>query len=254
MRYKLILLLIIALLSHINVYSQSSISDSSINFSVIGMNYTFYIPGGDLKDRFGTHSGLGISYDFKAKSNFIFGAKYNFIIGTNVKENDIIDGIISSEGYLINTQGYLQPVALDQRGFSLTGYTGKIFPVFGPNPNSGIFIKLGAGFLQHFIYFDYAENTVSVPQIEQEYRKGYDRLTNGLLLNQSIGYYYFHNDNFGSFHISLDFNQAFTQNRRSWNFDEFRHDDTKRLDLMYGINIGLDIPIYNRVPDNYYIY
>lgn len=251
---KLILLLLFLSFQVFYLNAQTSIRDSSINMSIIGLNYSLYQTDKDMGNSFGLTSMSGISYSFKFSNNFILSASFDFLFGSDVKEDDILDELKTSKGYLLNSQGLMEPIALEERGYFTSFKIGKLFPVLSVNPNSGIFVNIGAGFIQHKIFFNYNQNYIDLPQIQGDYLKGYDRLTNGLALSQEIGYYHFANNNLGSFHFAFTVIEGFTQNRRDWNFDEFSKDTKKRLDLLYGFKIGLDIPVYNRVPDDFYIY
>jgi hypothetical protein len=244
---------IISILFLFNVtpdFAQSSIRDSSINLSVIGVHYGRNISAGDMKERFGGSNAIGTSFAYKFSNNIYFKLSYDFIFGENVKEDDILDNILTEKGNLINGLGYLEPVFLDMRGDMLTLKIGKIFPWFGPNPNSGVFLSAGAGFLQHKIHFSYTSGPLY--QLRKEYQKGYDRLTNGLTLNQDIGYVFFDNSNFKNFFLGVSFTEGFTQNRRDWNFDEMRKDDTPRTDVIISFRFGINIPVYKKAAQDYY--
>lgn len=110
----------------------------------------------------------------------------------------------------------------------------------------------GAGLLQHKIRIETIGNTV--PQLDKEYKKGYDRLSNGLSLHEMIGYYHFGNKHLINFYAGFEFIQAFTENRRSYNFDEMKKDETKRVDLLFGIRAGWMLPVYRRAPQKFYFY
>src|SRR5665213_331568 len=100
----------------------------------------------------------------------------------------------------------------------------------------------GIGFLEHKIFFeDYTKN---VPEIDGDYAKGYDRLTNGVALYQTCKYLHFGNRHLVNYFIGLELTEGFTENRRPINFDTMEKDNTKRIDILYGITIGWMLPIY----------
>ncbi len=250
---KLIFIFILVFVSRCFIYGQSSIKDSAIHLGIISFRLSYQIPFFDLKQRFGPDIAPGINAGYKLKSGWNFQYSYGFIFGQKVKETSMLNYISSSKGYLINGQGTMEPIDFEERGFWTYVSLGKIWNVIGPNPNSGIILQVGAGLLQHKIFFNYQRSLVSLPQLEGEYSKGYDRLSNGIMWVQSIGYQHFSNYNLGNFRFSLDFMEAFTKNRRSWNFDEFGPDNQKRLDILAGFSITLDIPVYKRAPDEFYV-
>ena len=232
-------------------YGQSSISDSSVSMQIVSVNYSFNLPAADMKKRFGNTNLVGLSYGYKWKNNVFFGLDGRFMFGTRVSETNMLDKLRTSSGYIITGQGLLEDITYEERGFTALLKVGKIFPVFGPNPNCGISASAGLGFMQHKIIFRFTNGPIY--QLEGKYTDGYDRLSNGLALYESIGYQYFSNRNFGNFHFGFEFWQGFTQNRRSWNFDTFEHDSQKRLDLLFGIYLGIDLPLYKRAPEEFYI-
>lgn len=247
---QLSIFLLFFLYQTFTTFGQSSIRDSSINMSIVGFNYTFGVPGKDLADRFGNFSQIGLSYSFKFSNNIILSTSTNLMYGTSVRENDIFANISSKDGYLIDNQGLLTPVTSELSGFNFDFRFSYLIPVFGPNPNSGIFFGIGTGFMQHKISYSYLYGPLL--QIEGDYTKGYDRLTNGASLIQQIGYYRFNNKNLGSFHVLFSVTEGFTQNRRDLNFDTMTKDTKKRLDLVYGFTLGLDLPLYTRSPEKFY--
>ena len=85
-----------------------------------------------------------------------------------------------------------------------------------------------------------------------DYAKGYDRLTDGISTNEFIGYMYIGNKRLLTFYAGFDFTQAWTRDRRGYNFDLHGPDNTKRFDMLSGIKVGWIIPIYRIAPDKYY--
>lgn len=236
--------------------AQVNIKDSVISTSLLSISYSYQFPGGDLSKRFLSNSAIGGSYFFKTKSNWLIGADGFFMFRDTIKETGILDSIstktgdIGDIGNLIDGNGIYAQVFLYERGFYFGMKGGKLFPVFGPNKNSGIVILCGLGFLQHKIRIENPDNTAH--QIKGDYKKGYDRLTNGLALSEFIGYMYLGNSRLVSFYAGFEFTQAWTQNRRSYNFDMMGPDKTKRFDLLSGFKIGWIIPLYKRSPEKYY--
>jgi len=253
MKAKILIVLISFFAISNEVQSQRSDRDSLSAIHTFGFSGGLQFPFGDLSERFGVNGSAGFSYYYKTKSNLLIGAEGNLIFGANVKNsNELASEIRTPDGFFIDNQGLLATVLIQERGLDIRLVAGKIFPVFGPNPNSGLLIKFGAGFLQHRIRFEAREN--EVPQIEGEAQKGYDRLSNGLSISQFIGYHHYGNRNRINFSVGLEFIEAFTQSRRDYNIDLMRRDDANRLDGLVGLRATWIIPIYQRASDKYYIY
>jgi hypothetical protein len=229
------------------------IKDSVLNAFMIEFQYGYYFPGGDLSTRYGGASAVGPGIKFKIKRNFTVGAEGLFLFGGKVKLPGLLSGITTKDyGYLIGTTGIFENYSFSERGFLIMGKVGKIIPFKKPNINSGIYLTFGAGALQHKIRIDVDKG--AVPQLNEDYQKGYDRLTNGFAISQFVGYRFFGNYKFLNFFAGIEFVEAFTQNRRSWNYDTNSKETGTRTDLMFGIKAGLVIPVYKKQTDKYYYY
>jgi hypothetical protein len=235
-----------------NAHAQKNVRDSVLNIHAIGGHFGFHLPMVDLGQRFGFGQTAGGSYFFKSKSNFTLEANYTAFFGNRVKEDTIFDNITTSQGYLLNVEGQVTDVVLFQRGFNVGVRVGKIFPIIGPNQNSGLHLQFGAGLMQHKIKIEtYFER---VPQLEDEYIKGYDKLSNGLLLMQGVGYQHFSDKRLINYYIGLEVTQGFTKNRRSVDFNPGIANHSPRLDLMTAVVFKWYFPLYKRKPDDYYFY
>lgn len=210
----------------------------------------FHIPSQDLADRFGANASIGGGYMFKHKSGWLIGADFQYLFGGQVKEDSILDQLRAINGEILNEWGEYATVLLSQSGFYAGAKIGRIIPLSPKNPNSGIYVSLGSGLLQHKIRIDNQAN--NAPQILGDYKKGYDRLSNGLALQGMIGYMHIGSNQFNNFFVGLEFTQAWTQNRRSLNFDTRTQDTSLRVDQLLGIRIGWMIPVYRNVSSDYY--
>lgn len=203
--------------------------------------YGVFTPGGDLADRFGRNFDIGIGSEYiLPKSNIIFGASGSIIFGTEVKE-DVLANIRNSDGVILG-QGGIADVTLRQRGHQIRGYVGKLFGIMPNNKRSGIRVTVGGGFLRHKIRIQ--DNGSNATQLAGDYSKGYDRLSNGLSIHQTIGYQLLSKNRLINIYAGFEFTQAFTKNRRSFNWDTMSRDDSSRVDLLSGFSVGWSLPFY----------
>ena len=135
MLYKSLILLV-GLLSCLQSFAQLNIRDSLISAPMLITSYAYQIPGGDISSRFGGNSNVGIDFLYKTKSNWLFGADWQYMFGGKVKEQ-ILNGLITEQGYIIGSDGLPADINITQRGYSSTLKFGKLFPIIGPNKNSG---------------------------------------------------------------------------------------------------------------------
>lgn len=232
--------------------SQVSVRDSSISMFMVRPSGAVLLPGGNLADRFGTSASIGLGVEYKTIKQFSFELNGSFIFGNNVKETNMFDALKTDEGFVLDVYGSVANILVQERGFTTSLNFGYLFAFKKPNPNSGLVVKLGVGFMRHKIRIEHNNNTV--PLLEGGYLKGYDRLTNGLMLTEFIGYRYLSNKRLLNFFVGFEFSQGFTKNRRDYNYDIMGPDNTNRLDLLNGIRLGWILPIYKQAPPEYYYY
>jgi hypothetical protein len=250
LKFKLIFLIFFLHIT-ISLYAQKAIESDTISLPFFSAQLSFQLPAADLADRFGYNSSVGGTFTYKTNKNWMWSFDANFIFGNKVKENDILLGIGTADSNIIGSNGQFIQVRLLERGYSLMGKTGKLFPVCSTNKNSGLAFMAGLGFLQHRINVESLGDFL--PQLNPDYEKGYDRLSNGLALSQSLAYYYFSNKGKINFYISFELMEAFTKNRRGYNYDTQSYDTGNRIDILYGVRIGWCIPVNKKTPDKYYV-
>ncbi len=234
-------------------FSQVSVKDSSIVVPMIYATYAYQLPGGDLAKRFGGNSSIGGGFMIKTRSNWLFAAEGNYLFGGTVKNGDsLLIKIATPEGYVINAAGFYSEIGFAETGFNVLGKFGKLFPVLSPNPNSGPLIMIGGGYLQDKIKIHDADNTA--PQLQGDYKKGYDRLNTGLVLSGAVGYLFLSDSRLINFFIGFEFMQSWTKYRRARNFDTGKQDNSSLSSQFYGVKVNWNIPLYKRKPKDYYLY
>ncbi len=234
--------------------SRSETPSNTDNALLLHITYAIQLPGGDLQERFGMSFDVGFGFEFMSKKgNWIVGLDGNYLFGSNVK-TDVLAGLRTPDGFIIGTDRSYADIQLRERGFHSTLLVGKLISLSETNKRSGIRVTLGGGFIEHKIRIQ-DDPSRDVPQLSTEYKKGYDRLSNGLLLTQFIGYQYLGTDRRANFIAGFEFMQGFTQSRRDFNFDTRSVDTAKRLDLLFGFRIGWTLPFYvNSDPNSIYYY
>lgn len=234
--------------------AQFSANDTALNIPMFYASYTFQSPGGDLADRFGLNSSIGAGFQYKTMANWVFGLNFDFIFGDKVKNTDSLMFNLKTEtGNIIDQAGNYASVSLYQRGYNISIRVGKVIPVLSPNPNSGIMLFASVGYLQHKIRIEVLNNTA--PQLNGDYKKGYDRLTGGFMINQFIGYMFLSDSRLLNFYGGFEFTQAWTSPLRDVNFDTQEPDPlTNRFDVLYGIKVGWILPVFERKPEKFYYY
>lgn len=246
MRHRLLILFtFLSLLSA----AQIPVRDSSLHFPLVAINYSFQLPFGDLQDRFGYNSCVGGSILYKTRRNWIVGLDGGYIFSKKVKEN-VLKQLMTSENFVVDNQGFPADLRVSERGFMAYAVVGKIFSALGHNPNSGLVINLGFGYLQHKIKLYDANKAVAA--IKGSLIKGYDHLTGGYSMHQYLGYTFLSDNRLVNFTAGFEFYEAITKSYRAFNYDTGMPDTKTRFDCLIGIRIGWILPLYGRSQSYYY--
>lgn len=231
--------------------AQVSLADSIVKASIINIDLGVGLPAGDMADRFGGHFLVGIGYQYKFENNVLFGGMGHYFFGNRVTEENLLDNVLTEDGYVIGNDGLLYTPIVGEQGFDVSLQMGKITKLFAFNPNSGVTWLAGIGLMEHNISFYIDDNYT--PQLSKEYKKGYDRLSNGFMLNQFLGYYVFSDKSFINFRAGFEFQEAFTKNRRGIDFDTQNIDHDMRFDMMISFKLSWNLCIYEKPKRRFYI-
>lgn len=206
--------------------------------------YGLYRAGGDLRDRFGPSSIVGLELQRQSPDQGWIGSlRGGHLFGAEVKETSIFGPIATASGDIITANGVFEDYRLRQFGWFVEGRLGKIIFPLGPH-GSGIRLDMGFGMLQHKIWIETPNN--NSPQLSSAYKRGYDRLCDGLSLSQSISYHYLAADRRINFQVGIDLIQAFTRERRTVRYDTGLPAHSARRDMLSGLRISWILPIYER--------
>jgi hypothetical protein len=230
--------------------AQNQVQDSSLFTPHVDIHFGYHGAGGDLADRFRDNLALGIGFHIKSKTNWYYGVKGTYIFGNRVLEPGLMQNLFTDQGEILDDQGVPSIVSAQERGYHLSLNGGRLFPIIGKNKNSGLLIYGGIGFLQHKIRLEHQESTIA--QLEGEYLKGYDRLTNGFAANQFLGYFNMSNSRVVNFYIGLEAIEGWTEGRRAINFDTGTIDNEPRFDMLLGLRFGWVLHLYERAANEFY--
>jgi hypothetical protein len=249
---KINLLILIFVFVSLQLTAQRNVRDSIIGTPWIGVHYSSIFPQADLASRYGYLNHIGTMAGYKTSKNYFWGIDADFIFGNQIKIPDIFHNLRDNKGNITDINGDIATVVSFVRGFHVNAAFGKVFPVLSPNKNSGLFIHGGIGYSAIKIRVE--TNNQVVPQIELNYRKGYDRLTTGVNIHQFIGYALMSNRGVLNFYGGFYFQQGFTRNVRNIFFDQPDEIVSKKIrnDFQAGIRFGWFIPIYKRLPKEFY--
>jgi len=233
------------------LFSQGQDKLKTEAFAIISAHGNYFMPMGDFNTRFGVFTGIGPEVMYKLSSNWLIGGEYTFYFGNKVKNTEeILKNLKTSTGDITDANGIYGNLSITMQGHVIGGKFGKIIPLMGTNQNSGLLLLGGVGFMQYNIRYDNSEK--SIPQLQGDYERGYDRLSNGLAFNQFVGYIHFSDKNVLNFYAGFEFQEAFTKSDRDYQFDLMAPDLKKNTDLMLGFRVAWMFPIKRNSPGEYY--
>ena len=239
---------LVVLLVCLSLFGKAQI-DSAIAIPLVGIHFGGQLPFGDMANRFGGNLQAGGTFMFKTKKNWIYGLEFNYGFGRNVRE-DVLKQLKNSDGFVTDNEGFPADIRITERIVNLQFTVGRVFKLANLNPNSGLMVSAGAGYLQHKIRLYDAQGKIAA--IKGDLAHGYDRLTSGLCLSQFIGYLFISGNKFLNFYTGFEFYEAFTTSVRKVNYDTGLRDTQKRFDMLGGFRIGWILPLYSKKPNEYY--
>ena len=225
------------------------VTDTASNsFILPHVHYGLGLPGVDLADRFGLHFDLGLGASFLLKRRIYLGFGYNFLFGSDVKEN-VLASLLTTEGGIIGSDMQFASIFLRERGYHAYVQAGYLFGMKNRGKASGILCTGGLGLISHRIRF--VDDFDSIIQLAEPYQRGYDRLSRGISTHQFLGYLHLSKNRLVNFFAGFQLTQGFTTSVRGYNYDLGRADTEQRFDLLTTMKVGWVFPI-GLTPENRY--
>lgn len=253
----LTLLLSISFASLLNAQERQEVitgKDTAISTPFFTASAGWTLPFGEMGNRYNSFININTNLGWKSEKNWIYYCEFGFQFGSdNVKiKNDILSEMLTntSDPFVIGQDGSNAGVVAYNRNLSLSVFGGKIIPLWFSNPNSGIMLTVGAGFLQHQII--YQPTLTEAPQIQDDYALGYDRQMRGAMVSAFLGYIHMSKKNFANFYIGVQLDNAWTKMTREYQFDLMGGDNNIYHDGMWTFKIGWMFPFYGRESDKIY--
>ncbi len=274
MRNKIWTIITITILIPTLVRSQEKHGIDTLQCHIVGFSFGAMAPlsgstssgmtDGNMKDLYdGPYLNFALEWDYKTKSNWMVSVDGDLWFGYNSNNltwrMERMGDIYTSQGYLMGVDGNDGAVTLYNRGFAVRPGIGKIIPLFHKNPDSGILLKLSAGwFMQKTVHTqDLKEG--EVPQLNDKMMPLYDHLRNGAILTESIGFIYMSNrSTYVNFKVTFDLSQCWSWSTRPYTIDKVMglngKDNNRYFDLMGGIKLSWMFPFTGKTSYDYYYY
>lgn len=238
------------------VANSISAQDKKETFLDIGMKnlsfgYGVEFPFADLNERYGRYLKFTLGAERLTKSNWIYGYEFSYMFGNNIKE-DPLTNLRLPNGEILGADNAYADVFLRGRGLFTGLNIGKLIPL-NEKSRSGLRITGAAGILLNYIRIK--DEASSVPQIEGDYLKGYDRLTRGFALREFVGYQHVSENKRVNYYIGIEFTQGFTTSVRDVNFDTGQlASKERRFDGIIGLKAAWILPFHDDYVDEEVFY
>ncbi len=210
---------------------------------LIGASLSANDVSGEWVDRYRENYSVSAFVGRKFSSNWTLTAEWSYLFGGEVNNRaDALKNVFTPDEQLINISGGIGQVNINQRATFFNLGIEKTIPIFGLNKNSGLNIGLTGGYIWHWLNVDNVGN--DSPQIIDEYEKGYDRLGQGFLLRESLGFIYLSPNRLLNFKVSFEVSQIWSQDMRKYYYPIGELNSQSQLNLLYGLRLNWYIPIY----------
>lgn len=227
-------------------FKDKNFVDTSATMIWASVNLGGQLPIGLLHEWFKPNLFVGVDLTFKTKANWTFDIAANYMFGGNLRDTSYAFlGSLYQNHIIYDGNGFAaNGVSMEGRAWFFGAGAGKIFPV-NRWKNSGIWVKFHLGYFGHMIRISDFDN--QVPQLNGNYRKGYDHLSAGFAMNQFIGYLFIQKNRVLSFYGGLEFYEIWTKPSRNYIFNEGPTAGIKnRFSGLIGLRVGWNIPFYEK--------
>lgn len=210
---------------------------------IVGTGFSFNSTSGPWSDRFDNNYSVGLSLGRKTAENWIFQVEGNFLFGGEVPNREAALGNVFTENsQVLNLNGSYAQVNINQRGTYFGVGVEKILPFLDLNQNSGFSVSAQGGLIWHWLNIDNVG--ADVPQINQEWEKGYDRMQRGTYLSESIGWRYHSTNRRINFKLSLVATQLYTRDLRTYHYPTGLLNQEPEWNQLYSLKLQWFLPIY----------
>ena len=204
--------------------------------------------------------GFGLDVIYKYRSGWLVTAEGDvWFGGNNLKYRmERVGPVYTRDSIVVGTGGTDANVSCHNRGLSVQGGVGKLFP-FNPakNSNSGIFARVSAGYMRQQTIF--MANDERAPQLTDDYALLYDHQRQGLMLTEGLGVWLMSpRADLANVYVSFEVSQVWSRSTREYVIDYFLglqgKDNNQYFDLLYSIKLCWMFPLKGKSTHDYYFY
>lgn len=227
-------------------FSSKDYVDTAATMVWTGVNMAGHLPLGNLREWFKPNLSVGTGVTIKTKNNWTFEVNFNYMFQSNLRDTSaaFLGDMVDEYGRIMDGNGMKATLYLEGRYWNFGAGIGKIIPV-NRWKNSGIWLKYNAGYFGHKIRINDYDH--QIPQLLDDYVKGYDHRSSGFAMNEFIGYLFIQKNRLLNFYGGIEFYQMWTKPNRNYIFYEGPTADLKyKFSGLIGLKIGWNIPLYEK--------
>lgn len=227
-------------------FKSKSYIDSMATMVWTGVNMSGQLPLGYLKENFKPNLAVGTGVTVKTDHNWTVDVNFNYMFGANLRDTmaSFLGDMVSEDGRVWDGNGLKSTLYFEGRYWTVGAGVGKVIPV-NRWRNSGIWLHLGAGYFGHKIRINDYDN--QVPQLDGDYKKGYDHRSGGFALNQFVGYLFIQKNRLLNFYGGIEFWEIWSKPNRNYIFNEGPTENMPtKFSGLIGLKIGWNIPLYEK--------
>lgn len=271
---KRTLLTVVLLTMAVGAWAQEKKQADTLECPVVGFSFGALMPGsgsasegalnGNMGDLYkGPYLNFGIEGDYKFASGWMitlngdlwFGASSNNL----QRRDERYPHIFMPGGYTLSWSGVDGNVWAHNRSLAARLGVAKILRVIPGNPNSGILLGMGGGWVMQKTIFTQDMNDSPVPQLMGDYAKLHDHLRNGVMLTQSLGFCYMANYlTYVNFKVEFTLSECMMWSSRKYQIDNLMglngKDQNRYFDLVYGLKLTWMFPLMGKTTYDYYYF
>ncbi|MBQ8703357.1 MAG: hypothetical protein IJ524_03150 [Bacteroidales bacterium] len=255
-------------------HGQVKLNADTLQCHIVSFSAGFIIPGashnsqgltgGSMRDLYGyPYLDFALEWSYKQQSGWLMGLDADIWIGMN---GDNLSNRVERMGNVFNpgetsmaVNGEDGVVTAYNRALALRPGVGRIIRLLPKNPNSGLLLKVSAGWFTQKTIFHQDFNHPQVYQLSGDYAKLYDHLRNGVMLTESVGFLFMSNySTYANFKVTFDISQCWSWSARPWQIDNLMglngKDQSRYFDLTYSIRLTWMFPFTGKTTYDYYYY
>lgn len=227
-------------------FSSKDYVDTMATMVWTGVNMAGHLPMGYLREWFKPNLSVGTGITAKTKNNWTFEVSFNYFFQSNLRDTSaaFLGDMIDDYGRIMDGNGRKAELYFEGRYWYFGAGFGKVIPV-NRWRNSGIWLRYSLGYFGHKIRINDYDH--QVPQLDNDYLKGYDHRSGGFAMSQFIGYLFIQKNRLLNFYGGIEFFESWTKPNRNYIFNEGPTADAKyKFSGLIGLKIGWNIPLYEK--------